>query len=343
MKYLNNKLMIFLFPILTAACSLWPLDPPDTPESNFEILWHEYNIGYALFEEKGVDWNQVYKDYRPLVNDDTGDEELFGIFSTMLGLLNDTHIKLSSPFDFYKSGKGYMIDNTFSMENIRTNYLLNWEEQDSGFITSGYAAPEIGYIHISTMISEDSGIDSHEIWVEDINPILEEFKNTKGLIVDVRNNGGGLVNNATYLASRFSDQKRVYQYYQTKNGPGPDDFSELNGYYIEPSSNAYTKPVILLTNGLTASAAEDFTMAMTTIPSVTHVGAPTMGIMSLSLKRELPNGWTYTVSVQKALNADKVSLEGIGVIPASSDIIYNTMAEKKSGTDRQLEEAISRF
>ncbi|MBI9100171.1 MAG: S41 family peptidase, partial [Spirochaetaceae bacterium] len=329
--------------VFYSGCSLWPLDPVNSGESNFELLWKEYKLCYALFEEKGVDWDQVYRDYRPLVTSETSEVELFAIFKNILSLLNDTHIQLSSPFDFYKSGKGYLIENTFSLNNVKNNYLTSWKNDSSDYFTYGYLAPDVGYIHIRTMMSGETGIDTHEQWVEEINPILRGFSETRGLIVDVRNNGGGLIANSMYIASRFCDTKRVFSRSMTKNGPEPDDFSDVVENTIEPAAEIYSKPVILLTDNKTASAAEDFTMAMNSIASVTQVGAPTLGILSLSLKRELPNGWTYTVSVQKVLDINGGSPEGVGIYPEASNLIFNTLAEKNAGIDRQLEEAMGRL
>ena len=46
-------------------------------ESNFESLWNEFNNHYAPFEERGVDWDQQYGIYRPMVTPTTTDQEAY--------------------------------------------------------------------------------------------------------------------------------------------------------------------------------------------------------------------------------------------------------------------------
>ena len=59
----------------------------------------------------------------------------------------------------------------------------------------------------------------------------------RGLIIDIRSNGGGNLTNADLLASRFCNEKTLVGYTQHKTGPGHNDFSDLEPRYIEPSSN----------------------------------------------------------------------------------------------------------
>ena len=63
--------------LLLAACSLFPVR--NDAETNFELLWEEFNELYALFGRKGIDWEDVYDTYRPQVTPSTGEEELFQI------------------------------------------------------------------------------------------------------------------------------------------------------------------------------------------------------------------------------------------------------------------------
>jgi hypothetical protein len=40
-------------------------EPKNHPETNFELLWKEYDQMYGLFEVKGIDWRAIYTQYRP--------------------------------------------------------------------------------------------------------------------------------------------------------------------------------------------------------------------------------------------------------------------------------------
>lgn len=67
------------------------------PEAVFEEFWSIYNEGYALFGVKHVDWDAVYRVYRPRVSPSMASEALWALLGEVLGLLNDVHITLSDP------------------------------------------------------------------------------------------------------------------------------------------------------------------------------------------------------------------------------------------------------
>ena len=78
---------------------------------------------------------------------------------------------------------------------------------------------------------------------------------------------------------------------------------------------ALATPVIVLTSGMTASAAEIFVMAMRVLPHVTVIGEPTSGEHSDMLGRMLPNGWEFTLSNEEYVLAGGEVFERAGVPP----------------------------
>ena len=66
------------------------------PEAVFEDLWQTFDRGYATFDVRGVDWDALYRIYRPRVTAATTDDELFAVLSELLSHLNDNHVMLSS-------------------------------------------------------------------------------------------------------------------------------------------------------------------------------------------------------------------------------------------------------
>jgi len=81
------------------------------PEKNFEHLWRTLDRNYAIFGPKHIDWQALYKVYRPRVTAQTTDDELFAVMSAMLGHLNDNHVFLVSekPKRFFSAGYLYQI------------------------------------------------------------------------------------------------------------------------------------------------------------------------------------------------------------------------------------------
>ena len=167
---------------------------------------------------------------------------------------------------------------------------------------SGY----FGYVHISGFSGNPYGFDT----------ILDFFKSMNGIIIDVRNNGGGLSEIRDNVASRFVEKKMIYRYLKWRNGPGHNDFTELEPQYIEPSSKwKFTKPVAVLTNRGCVSAGEMFVLIMKNLPNVTVIGDTTPGTVGSILTRELPNGWLYRMPASMTLTLDHEIVEGKGIAP----------------------------
>jgi len=61
---------------------------------NFEALWHSFNDNYPFFLRKGVNWQTVYNEAKPLLSEVNSDEELLDLFSEMLTPLNDIHVDI---------------------------------------------------------------------------------------------------------------------------------------------------------------------------------------------------------------------------------------------------------
>ena len=66
------------------------------PEKNFEALWKTFNKRYAFFKERKVDWRAQYDKFRPQVDTDTTDKELFKTMCDMLAPLKDGHVNLKA-------------------------------------------------------------------------------------------------------------------------------------------------------------------------------------------------------------------------------------------------------
>jgi C-terminal processing protease CtpA/Prc len=172
-----------------------------------------------------------------------------------------------------------------------------------------------------------------------IDDILSQWKDKKGIIIDVRGNSGGNWINAETIAGRFADRSRIYSFRRQKTGPGKDDFSSWKSSSVEPKgSHQFLKPVVVLTSRATSSSAEMFVMAMQVLPNVTIVGDTTGGGVGNPIYRELPNGWTFRLSTEIAADAQGRVMEGVGVFP---DIpIVTTVVDSANGIDRILERGI---
>ncbi|MBN1224710.1 MAG: hypothetical protein JXB23_15800 [Candidatus Aminicenantes bacterium] len=332
---------VFVCPALTYAQVL------SKPEKNFEYLWKAFDSNYAIFGPKKVDWKALYKIYRPKVTAQTTDDELFEIMSHMLGLLNDNHVRLMSenPPRVFMAGilNEILKDKNFKDMNEARQFLSQrpvdqkyikseLRERMDGVFSFGWVAQDIGYFHFKGFgnIPESTAV---------IDEIIDTFKEAKAIIVDVRKNSGGDDRVGKLIADRFADRKRLYMITYTRNGPAYDDFTPPKYWYVEPDGlRQFTKPVVLLINRLSISAAENFALAMRVLPHVTLVGDLTSGVFADVYGDELPNGWRFAVSYKLFVDYNGFCWEGIGVPPDLR--ILNTKEDEQQGNDRVLEFAV---
>ena len=338
--------------LLSCGKSITGGDFDQSPERNFEILWQEFNDFYALFEVKNVDWDGIYSAYRPLVTDQSTQEELFAICVLMLEYLNDRHVRLVTPFARFTSGHSgepvtfdprtagrdttitITLDNrdrdeSFDLDNVR-NYVGNIRSQ--GSILYGIIQEHIGYILIP-----DFSDESIKNWERDIDAALEQLHTTSGVIIDLRLNGGGFGHISRATMARFVDSPHIYGYAQFRNRPRGSDFTPLFELQIEPAGvRQYTRPIALLVGKNTASAAEHFVLALRELPHVTVVGSPTAGAIGSTKQGQLPNGWTYQLTISKVVSVDMISYEGTGI---PSDIAVGSSGSPDAG-DLVLEKGI---
>jgi hypothetical protein len=340
MTFVNSRYFLLALLVIAVGCEqiLGP-DPANTPESNFEIFWRDFDLYYAQFKIRNIDWDSVYAVTRPQISRQTTDRQLFGIFSNIVLMLNDMHVSLYTPFgDVYWKGpsSGSYPSKTFVNP---CKYLFCGSAQNAVMEFRRCKGDSIGYINIYTFSGNGNSSDPLDHRYLIIDDILQQFKDTKGLLIDVRWNSGGDLMNAENVADRFADQKRPYMTYCEKNGPGDNDFSAWISRSVQPKgAYQYSKPVVVLTSRATSSAAETFVMAMRVLPNVTVVGDTTGGGGGNPVFRELPNGWTYRLSTEIMANADGFIIEGTGIPPDMP--VLTTVADSTNGVDRIVEKGI---
>ena len=133
-------------------------------------------------------------------------------------------------------------------------------------------------------------------WGPEIDGILATFDGVRGVVIDIRDNGGGNDPNGTAIASRFADQVRPAMLARFRAGSAHSDFTQPLITFVTPSgTRRFAGPVAVLTNRYVGSAAEDFVMYMRVIPTTFTVGDTTGGTVSNPLWRELPNGSAFGV------------------------------------------------
>ena len=274
---------------------------------NFDYLWNEVDKKYSFFELKNIDWNAIRDKYRPLLTSNSTDEQLFEVLAKMLNELRDDHTNLVSPFNI----SSYSIDLKFQ-ENYRGRTIIEhyipdmW--QTSAFAHGFLDSQEIGYIRYGSFMSDFND--------EELDFVLKRYSNTKGLVFDVRQNGGGNLFNIPKLLSRFTDKKILAAYNITRNGPNHKDFGQREPFYITPySGEKYLKPVVVLIDRGSYSATTFFSLVTKAFPNITLIGDTTGGGGGLPNGGQLPNGWTYRFSISQLLDLNGDNYAEAGVPP----------------------------
>ena len=307
------------------------------PEYNFEVLWETFDRNYGIFGPKRVDWDALYRVYRPLVTRETTEDELFEIMSHLLGHLNDNHVRLVAGERQFRSGilwelggEGYAEQEMrdFSISLVQAEYLVT-DLEARGIFRYAWLPDSIGYLRIR-------GFSNLAQSSEAIDHIMGVFQSARAMVVDLRVTPGGDDRVGKAIADRFADTKRLYMKTYERNGPEHDDFAPPKYWYVEPGGALqFTGPVVVLMNRWAISAAENFALAMRVLPHVTLVGDFTSGVFADVYGDRLPNGWQFSVSFKLFVDHTGFCWEGIGVPPDLR--IINTPDDIEAGRDRVLE------
>ncbi|MBI3287636.1 MAG: S41 family peptidase [Chloroflexi bacterium] len=181
--------------------------------------------------------------------------------------------------------------------------------------------PGIGYVQIS-FFSERS--------VEDLRQALRELKGAgaEQLVLDLRNNPGGIVNAAVQVSSQFIQDGIILI---ERDGQGNERTFEARG-----GGPAIDIPLVVLVNAGTASAAEIVAGALQDHGRGPLIGERTFGKGSVQSVHELSDGSSLHVTIARWLTPHRHELEGVGITPDAE--IANA-----DGHDRQLEYALDQI
>ncbi len=199
-------------------------------------------------------------------------------------------------------------------------------------------AGNIAYVALNTFNDEHV--------VSQFDSLFPHFVAADGLILDVRQNGGG--NSGTgwsmlgYLTDKtfLSSQWRTRDYRPTFRAWGRDQnwFGEAS-YELQPhATKHYSKPVVVLAGPQTYSAAEDFCAVFDAMQRGKIIGEPTGGSTGQPLILTLPGGGSARICTKHDRYPDGTEFVGLGIIP---DLTVTTTADDiRDGRDPVLTAAL---
>ncbi len=221
---------------------------------------------------------------------------------------------------------------TVKLEILRGTETLNFEIKRENIIVNPVEGKvlenNIGYIEFTSF---------DENTAEEFKNKFEELQksNIKSLIIDLRNNGGGLVDQALEIAGYIADKGSVLLYEVDKN-----DKEEIKKSDSDPIINM---PIVILVNENTASSSEILAGALKDLGKAKIVGTKTYGKGVIQELLTLSDGSGLKITSQKYLTPNKTEINNVGIEPNETvelpDTVENILNVDEKD-DTQLQKAI---
>lgn len=327
---MKKLILLSIVALFLSSCSKEILIPTtNNPQELYDEFWHHVNDNYIYFDEKKVDWNDVYKTYAKEINTQTSEEELLQAMENSLLALRDGHNLIRTPFrqsKIYNYKEGYNIH--FSSKLVEEKYIDGDLKQYQSFLY-GKIDDETIYIQIPKME-----------YIYSLQKLVREQvkEETKNLILDVRNNGGGNSNPVPELLGDFVKEKTLLGSYIEKSGPNREDETAPIPIYALPSEGySFDINVFILINRGCYSATSYLAGMCNQLPRFTLVGQKTGGGGGGNAGFELSNGWTLAISVSDFIDVKGKTIEN-GVNPHIE--IENSEEDILNEQDRMLEKVL---
>ena len=227
-----------------------------------------------------------------------------------------------------KGEKGTSVKLQIQRNNEKMDFEIKRENIIVNPVEGEVLDNNIGYIEFSSFDENTS---------EQFKSEFEKLKDKgiNSLIIDLRNNGGGIVDEALKIADYIADKDSVLLYEVDKN-----DKETVKKSENEPIINM---PIVILTNGNTASSSEILAGALKDLGKAKTVGTKTYGKGIIQQILTLPDGSGLKITTEKYLTPNKIAIHKVGIspdeeveLPSDIDNVLNVEKEK----DTQLQKAI---
>lgn len=355
------------------------------PGSNFndifESFWNGMNNNYVFWSIDTTNWDRVYTTYKPLfaklnLLDSADNITAANYFQQMTAGLVDSHYDLTlltlgsdiSPaynrkiaIDATTPDSIYSLPSDMFTSLIPNNYIdasslkkgtdsITFDGSRIAFTAvSGTIQNKILYLYFSDFAFNYSSTN--------VIPVLNYFFNKiaalpaaiKGIVIDVRGNGGGEITDLDYLLGSMITKPLTFGYTRSKSGSGRLDYTPWAPAIVTPQAGAVaiTVPIVVLADHTSVSMSELTTMAIKTLPNGKFIGTTTWGANGPLAPLVYYNAGQFTVGSYLSVYTsssmfkylDGSIYEGKGVPP---DIfVKETNAAYSSGIDLQLNAAIT--
>jgi C-terminal processing protease CtpA/Prc len=264
--------------------------------------------------------DEVYESAENKIQSEVAEEETeklkeYGDFE-IADIVADYYIKEDLTKDTWLMKWGKM-ENNVGYIQIKAMYLyadLNLNDslvKENGFVST--------YMDALDRLSDEQQISKEVAGISKLmDTIMQDLKETKYMIIDVRFNGGGQDVVALEILRRFNAVRKQIAFKKARHKKG---YTIKTPIYLEAAKTPYTKPVYLLTSQQSASATDMMALSSMELNNLKRIGSHTNGAVSDALQKTLPNGWYYSLSNEVYTDNNDICYENIGV-PVNYELNY---------------------
>ena len=230
--------------------------------------------------------------------------------------------------DNIKGEEGTKVKLVIERDGQKLDFEITRQRVETNPISSKSLNNNIGYIKLPSFDT-----DSSKRLKEKIDDLIS--KGAKSLILDLRNNGGGIVDEANKIADLFLDKGKTIM--TTKDNKGKEETEKTK------SKIEYDFPIIVLTNENTASASEILTAALKDNSRARVIGTKTFGKGVIQTVITLLDGSGLKITTAEYFTPNGTEINKKGISPDIEiklpDTVKNIYALKDED-DTQLNKAI---
>lgn len=333
MKNLIFKAFIILtisLSIISCTKVLIEKNQESEPMVCFNQVWQTMQNKYIFFDYKNVNWDSIKTIYKPQVNENMTDKQLFDLLSKMLASVKDGHTSLYAPIDTFRYNYANGYNKNYNETFVKQKYLIPNNFSSSETIEYCVLHGNIGYMNYSSF--------KNELTQKNIDGILNSLLNTKGIIIDIRNNTGGDNKNIFRLLEHFVSTTTKIGMSVEKKDANMNSFTAPTEIKISPQGVNYSKPIVVLTNRAVYSSANIFAGFISQLPQVKIIGDITGGGTGLPTSNDLPNGWRFRYSSSIIRLANGTDFEE-GILPTIK-VTTDSISQALTGKDAIIERAL---
>ena len=213
--------------------------------------------------------------------------------------INGTDVQgasLTSAIALIRGAVGQKIDLLILRESKKLLLSVTTRKISTTTVESTQVAPNVGLLAISSFSPGSA---------KDVRSSLEKLKIQRGLIIDLRNNPGGLISEAVKVAEIFIGNGTIVSYRVNDN----------EKIYSASNPNPIAVPIVVLINRSTASAAEILASALQDRNRGVVIGERSYGKGSVQEFRTLEDGSKLELTVALYITPSGRTIEGVGVTP----------------------------